>query len=88
MSAGELSGAMGTVASHRGVDLAPLQVVLKGYELIAQSRWAAWRRRHRRDELPASFEYLLAAVIDFADPVLTGQLTDPATWRPDRRVWE
>jgi hypothetical protein len=50
-----------------------------------KTRFAAW---HRRDELPASFADLLAEVIKFADPILTAQLTDAATWRPDRRVWE
>jgi hypothetical protein len=81
-----LRAAIGTVAAHRGVGLAPLKVVLDEYEAIAQSRYAAWRRRHRRDELPAAFADLLSAVIDFADPVLAGQLTE-ATWEPERRAW-
>jgi hypothetical protein len=81
-----LRAAVSTVAAHRGVSLAPLKVVLDGYEAIAQSRYAAWRRRHRRDELPAVFADLLSAVINFADPVLAGHLTE-ATWEPERRAW-
>jgi Nucleotidyl transferase AbiEii toxin, Type IV TA system len=81
-----LRAAISTVAAHRGVSLAPLKVVLDGYEAIAQSRYAAWRRRHRRDELPAVFADLLSAVINFADPVLAGHLTE-ATWEPERRAW-
>jgi Nucleotidyl transferase AbiEii toxin, Type IV TA system len=88
VTAEELRAAISTVAAHRGIELAPLKMVLGGYEAIAQTRFAAWRRRHRREELPTSFADLLAAVIDFADPVLTAQLTEAATWRPDRRVWE
>ena len=81
-----LQAALNTVAAHRGVGLAPLKVVLDGYEAIAQTRFAAWRRRNRRDELPAAFADLLSAVIDFADPVLADQLTE-VTWDPARRAW-
>jgi hypothetical protein len=61
-------------------------VILDGYEAIAQTRYAAWRRRYRREELPAAFAELLSAVIDFADPVLTRELAE-ATWQPERRAW-
>jgi hypothetical protein len=39
VTATDLRAAMGTVAAHRGVDLAPLKIVLDGYEDIAQSRF-------------------------------------------------
>jgi hypothetical protein len=78
---------MTEVARHRGVELQPLELVLDGYELLAQTRYAAWRRRHRRDELPSAFADLLAAVIDFTDPVLSGRVDD-GSWRPDRRSGE
>jgi hypothetical protein len=81
-----LRAAISTVAAHRGVGLAPLKVVLDGYEAIGQARFAAWRRRNRRDELPAAFADLLSAVIDLADPVLAGQLSE-GTWQPERRAW-
>ncbi len=87
VTAPDLQAAMSTVAAHRKVQLRALRIVLDGYELIAQTRYAAWRRRHRRDELPDQFAELLAAVIAFADPVLTGSTTD-ATWQPGRRVWQ
>jgi hypothetical protein len=86
VTADALRGAISTVAAHRGVDLAPLKAILDGYEAIAQTRYAAWRRRNRREELPASFADLLSAVIDFADPVLGGQRSQ-ATWQPERRAW-
>jgi hypothetical protein len=84
--AAQLLEALTAVASHRGVALQPLAVVLDGYPLLGQNRWAAWRRRHRREELPASFADLLASVSAFADPVLRGHVTD-ATWDPRRRAW-
>lgn len=86
VNANDLREAMTIVAGHRGVELQPLKVVLEGYDVLAQSRWSAWRRKQRRDELPASFADVLSAAIDFADPVLGGQLDD-ATWRPDERIW-
>ncbi len=86
VTAADLRAAMDTVAAHRRVELQPVTVVLDGYEVIAQSRYAAWRRRHRRTELPEQFGELLAAVIAFADPVLTGGALD-SSWWPDRRTW-
>jgi hypothetical protein len=87
VTAADLHAALATVAAHREVPLQPLQVVLDGYELIAQTRYAAWRRKHRRNELPQQFADLLAAVIAFADPVLTDGTTG-ATWQPRRRTWQ
>jgi hypothetical protein len=61
------------VAEHRRVQLAPLVEVLAGYAEIAQERCAAWRRRQRlEDRLPEQFQDILTAVIDFADPAITG----------------
>jgi len=87
VTAVELRAAMTEVARHRGVELQPLELVLDGYEALAQARYAAWRRRLRRDELPAAFADVLAAVFDFADPVLSGRVAG-GSWRPDQRRWE
>jgi hypothetical protein len=86
LAAVDLRAAITTVAAHREVALQPLKVVLDGYGAIGQTRYAAWRRKNRRDELPDQFADLLAVVFDFADPVVTDSVGD-ATWRPDRRVW-
>jgi hypothetical protein len=86
VTAADLHAAMATVAAHRQVQLQPLTVVLDGYALIAQMKYAAWRRRHRRAELPEQFADLLAAVIAFADPVLTDGATG-VIWQPGRRAW-
>lgn len=87
LAAADLRAEITTVAAHREVELQPLRVVLDGYEAIGQTRYAAWRRKNRRDELPDQFADLLAAVFDFADPVVSDGVGD-VTWRPDRRVWQ
>ncbi|UOX99989.1 nucleotidyl transferase AbiEii/AbiGii toxin family protein [Blastococcus sp. PRF04-17] len=87
VTAVDLHAAMTTVAAHRQVQLQPLKDVLEGYELIAQTKYAAWRRKHSRDELPEQFADLLDAVIAFADPVLTDGATG-GTWQPARRGWQ
>jgi hypothetical protein len=87
LAAADLRAAITIVAPHRRVELQPLKVVLDGYEALAQTKYGAWRRKNRRDELPDQFADLLAAVIAFADPALTDGAGD-TTWRPDRRIWE
>jgi hypothetical protein len=75
------------VTQHRHVQLAPLTEVLAGYAEIAQERWAAWRRRQRlEDRLPERFEDVLTAVIDFADPAITGT-AEGQTWDPITGAW-
>ena len=75
------------VAEHRHVQLVPLVEVLAGYAEIAQERWAAWRRRQRlEDRLPEQFEDVLTAVIDFADPAITGT-AEGQTWDPIAGAW-
>jgi predicted nucleotidyltransferase component of viral defense system len=75
------------VAEHRRVQLVPLTEVLAGYAEIAQERWAAWRRRQRlEDRLPEQFQDVLTAVIDFADPAITGT-AEGRTWNPIAGAW-
>jgi hypothetical protein len=69
------------------VQLIPLIDVLAGYPEIAQQRWAAWRRRQRlEDRLPEDFGEVLSAVIDFADPAITGSAEDHS-WDPTTHAW-
>jgi predicted nucleotidyltransferase component of viral defense system len=75
------------VAEHRRVQLTPLTEVLAGYGEIGQERWAAWRRRQKlEDRLPEQFEDVLAVVIDFADPAITGTAED-RSWNPVAGTW-
>lgn len=83
----ELQTDLRIVADHRRVRLAPLADVLDGYAALAQSKWAAWRRKQQMPQLPEQFDDTLQAVIAFADPALTGQVADH-TWNPSARQWQ
>ena len=86
--AGEVRQALQAVAYYRHVELASLDDALDGYAEIGQPRWASWRRKLQLTEtLPERFEHALESLKDFADPIITGTSTDPATWDPIRRVW-
>jgi hypothetical protein len=75
------------VSEHRQVQLVPLAGVLAGYGQIGQQRWAAWRRRQRlEDRLPEQFGDVVVAVIDFADPAITG-VADGRSWNPVVGAW-
>ena len=80
----QLGRSLRDVATHRNIELAPLERVLAGYGGIGQQRWAAWRRKQRLDvRLPEQFSDVLAVVVAFADPPIAGaaarQSWDPAT---------
>jgi predicted nucleotidyltransferase component of viral defense system len=63
--------ALVSVADHRRVDIRGLSAVLAGYGQLAQSRWAAWRRKQGLvDSTPERFGELLDVVVEFADPLL------------------
>ncbi len=87
VSGDEVEQALAAVADYRQVDLMPLTDVLHGYALLAQARWAAWRRRQRLDDrLPEAFTEMLATVITFADPALRREITEQ-DWEPEARAW-
>jgi hypothetical protein len=86
--AGEVRQALETVAGHRHVELASLDDALDGYAEIGQPRWAAWRRKLQLTEtLPEQFGHTLESLKAFANPIITGSVTDLATWDPVRRAW-
>ncbi len=76
-----------TVAAHRETDIEALAIVLDGYAEMAQPRWSAWRQKQQlEDRVPESFGELLTAVIDFADPAVTGTAVG-STWDPTSWSW-
>jgi hypothetical protein len=86
--AGEVRQALQTVAGYRHVELANLDDALDGYAEIGQPRWASWRRKLQLTEaLPERFDHTLESLKDFANPIITGSITDLATWDPVRRAW-
>jgi hypothetical protein len=72
--------------SDRRAELIALSDVLDGYTDLAQAKWAAWRSRQNREELPVQFGGLLVEVIAFAEPAITGDLAG-MNWKPDDREW-
>ena len=87
VDAADLAAAIDRVAEHRGVELLQLARVLAGFGGIGQAKWDAWRRKqHLDDRLPAEFAEVLATVTDFADRILSGEITSGA-WDPVRREW-
>lgn len=84
----ELSTAIAKVAAFREVRLSPLADVLPGYADVAQRRWAAWCRKQRLDDrLPDRFSEILAFVMDFGDPAITGEASG-YTWRHAVNRWQ
>jgi hypothetical protein len=86
VSASDLGEAIDAVARHRGAQVLPLADILDGYADLAQTRWAAWRRRSNSDHLPESFADVLDVIIPFADPVLR-QAARGTTWDVDTSRW-
>lgn len=83
----ELSKSIREVAQHRGTRLTSLSNTLDGYGAIGQQRWEAWRRKQRlEDRLPGQFGDVIAAVVAFADPVITGT-SDGQSWDPAAGEW-
>ena len=87
VTADDLGHAIAEVATHRNASIRRLGEVLEGYAELGQARWFGWRRRSNSDHLPEQLGAVLVAVIDFADPVLTGVVAGKA-WNVDSRAWE
>ncbi len=87
----ELLAAMARVAEYRKINLRPLSVVLDGWANVAQPQWVRWLRRQSLDKttperFPAGFSSILDQIMDFADPVLTDEITHQ-TWSAIDRRW-
>ena len=83
----ELTTSIREVARHRGTRLTALSSTLDGYGAIGQQRWEAWRRKQRlEDRLPGQFGDVLAAIVAFADPAITGT-PDGRSWDPAIGKW-
>ncbi len=83
----DLVNAIVEVADHRRASLLPLAQVLDGYALLSQRRYAVWRRKQDLDQLPDQFADVIADVIAFADPPITGSAAGQV-WNPVHRAWQ
>jgi hypothetical protein len=87
VDADELVGSLFRVAQYRRVSLAPLATVLAGFASVGQARWIAWVRKQRLEgTIPESFDQVLKTVFEFADPVLSGEVTS-GQWDPVTQTW-
>lgn len=79
--------ALEATTSHRGVELQPLSSVLGDFVSLREAAYHAFRRRLGTDggHLPDSFGDVVAAVIEFVDPLTAGDLRE--AWDPDARKW-
>jgi hypothetical protein len=83
----DLLVSLDVVASHRGARLVALSEPLVGFAALAESRWTTWRRKQAlSDRTPATFAELLAEVMAFADPALSGNVGG-LRWDPASFVW-
>jgi Nucleotidyl transferase AbiEii toxin, Type IV TA system len=85
----QLHAALQATSTHRGVELRSLTLVLKDFAATRADTYDAYRRRlgAYADHLPESLAAVVAAVISFAEPVLTGSLPHDSTWRAVPRTW-
>ncbi len=82
----DLQRAIEEVSTFRRVELKPLSVVLDGFAADAQARWALWRRRLKRDDLPTEFAQVLDRVVSFADQPLLGEAAT-LQWSASAAAW-
>ena len=83
----QLAWSIREVAAHRGTELVPLSQVLEDYGRIGQRQWSAWLKRQQiAERLPDRFSDVVAAVLAFADPAITGTATGH-TWLPKAAAW-
>jgi Nucleotidyl transferase AbiEii toxin, Type IV TA system len=82
----ELVGSIGRVAEFRSIAPRTLAEVLRDWQGAPPPAWATWRRNQLLDGVPPDFADVLAGVIAFADPTLTGEAAG-ATWDPVNRLW-
>ncbi len=83
----ELGTSIREVAQNRSTRLTSLGGTLDRYGAIGQQRWEAWRRKQRlEDRLPSQFGDVIAAVVDFADPAITGT-SNGQSWDPAAGEW-
>ena len=83
----DLQRAIQEVTRGRKATLAPLEEVLDGYAAIAQTRWAAWRRRNTANHLPEQFADVLVDVLRFAEQPLRADVGG-LVWDPHLAAWQ
>lgn len=88
VSCGSVRSALEATTRHRGVEIQPLSAVVGDLAELRQQAYSAFKKRlgPDADHLPDSFGDVVAAVVEFVDPLTAGDLRE--TWNPDSRKWE
>ncbi|WP_434450545.1 nucleotidyl transferase AbiEii/AbiGii toxin family protein [Lentzea sp. E54] len=79
--------ALEATTRHRGVDIRPLSAVVGDLAALRQQAYSAFKKRlgPDADHLPDGFGDVVAAVIEFVDPLAAGG--GATRWNPDVRKW-
>ncbi len=79
--------ALEATTRHRGVDVQPLSAVIGDLAELRQQAYSAFRKRlgPDADHLPDSFGDVVAAVVEFVDPLAAGDRRE--AWDPGARKW-
>jgi hypothetical protein len=79
--------ALDATTRHRGVGVQPLSVVIGDLAALRQQAYAAFKKRlgPDADHLPDSFGEVVAAVVEFVDPLVGADRLE--AWNPGVRKW-
>lgn len=82
-----LAAAVRATGAHRQSALRPLRSVLVSLGTLRQTDWARFvTQSGLATEVPADYDDAIAAIADFADPILSGEVTT-GEWDPVSRAW-
>jgi hypothetical protein len=86
---GTLSEALRRTAEYRGIPLKPLSQRIGSLVDSREGNYRTWRRRQGAevDSYPEDFGALIADVIRFADPLLSGRVAN-SIWDSRARTWD
>lgn len=87
VGAAQLGAAVRATGLHRQSDLRPLRSVLITLAASRQSDWERYVNRNGlNDDVPADYAETIAAIADFADPIISGEVAS-GEWNPVARTW-
>lgn len=82
-----LREALRIVADYRHVSLERIAPLLEGMPVLAQRKWAVWRRKQRLEaSTPELFHQVLESCVVFADRAIDGS-ADGKEWDPNQGKW-
>jgi predicted nucleotidyltransferase component of viral defense system len=88
LSGSRVEAALIETATYRAIRMRPLSEVISRLPRLRQSAYMDWRSRQSVEAgvYPESFDVVVRSVVEFADPVLDGTVSE-RTWTPNNRQW-